>query len=58
MHLKLTLALGVIALHHWIGIVARRLASGRREAAFPIKAVVLLLIFAGSAALLGVVKPF
>ncbi len=58
MHAKLTLAVGVIALHHWIGSVARRTAAGRREAALPISAVVLLLVFAASAAVLGVVKPF
>ncbi len=58
MHAKLTLAVGVIALHHWIGAVARRTATGRREAALPIYAVVLLLVFAAGAAVLGVVKPF
>jgi putative membrane protein len=58
MHAKLTLAVGVIALHHWIGIAARRTATGRREAALPIIGVVLLLVFAALAAVLGVVKPF
>ncbi len=58
MHAKLTLAVGVIALHHWIGIAARRTATGRRVAPVPVVAVVLLLVFAGGAAVLGVVKPF
>lgn len=58
MHVKLTLAAGVIALHHWIGAAARRMASGRRVTPFPVSVVVLLLVFAAAASLLGVVKPF
>ena len=58
MHVKLTLAIGVIVLHHWIGAAARRIASGRRDAPIPVTPVALVLIFAGAATLLGVVKPF
>ncbi len=58
MHVKLTLAAGVIALHHWIGAAARRMASGRRVTPIPVFAVVLLLVLAAAASLLGVVKPF
>ena len=58
MHAKLTLAVGVIALHHWIGAAARRIVYGRRSTPIPILTVVLLLVFAGGAAVLGVAKPF
>ena len=58
MHAKLTLAAGVIVLHHWIGAATRRMADGRREAPIPVYVVGLLLLFAASASLLGVVKPF
>jgi len=58
MHLKLTLAVGVIALHHWVGVVARRRASGLGQTALPVLGLLLLLVFAGAASWLGVVKPF
>jgi protoporphyrinogen IX oxidase len=58
MHAKLTLAFGVIAVHHWIGSTARRMASGRKSTGGSIWAFVLLLVFAGGATILGVVRPF
>lgn len=58
MHAKLTLAAGVIAIHHWIGAVARRRARGLGQETFPVVFLVILLVLAGGATLLGVVKPF
>jgi uncharacterized membrane protein len=58
MHVKLTLALGVILIHHWIGISARKMVSGRIESSLPVAIVVALFVSACGAAWLGVVKPF
>lgn len=58
MHLKLTLAFGVILIHHWVGISARKTVSGRVESSLPVWVVVALLVLACGAAWLGVVKPF
>ncbi len=58
MHVKLTLALGVIGLHHWIGAVSRRIASGSRKVPSSPLPVALLVLAAGAAAVLGVLKPF
>ena len=58
MHVKLTLAAGVIALHHWIGASSRRIASGDRKTPMSSLPLVLLVLAAGGAAILGVLKPF
>ena len=58
MHAKLTLAAGVIGLHHWIGGAARRIADGSRQVPISPLPPVLLLAAACGAALLGVLKPF
>ena len=57
MHVKLTLALVVIALHHMIGGRAKRAAGGQVRAASGAGLLGLLLfLFAGGAAVLGVAK--
>jgi len=57
MHAKLPLALGVVALHHWLGRRTRRMASG--EATPPGQLpMVLLLVAAMGAAALALLKPF
>ena len=58
MHVKLTLAAGVIALHHWIGASSRRIASGNRKTPMSSLPLVLLIVAAGGAAILAVLKPF
>jgi len=58
MHVKLTLAAGVIALHHWIGASSRRIASGDRKTPMSSLPLVLLVLAAGGAVILGVLKPF
>lgn len=58
MHVKLTLAVGVIGLHHWIGATSRRIASGTRTVPMSPLPVTLLVLAAGAAAVLGVLKPF
>jgi putative membrane protein len=57
MHAKLPLALGVVALHHWLGRRTRRMASG--DAAPPSRLpAVLLMVGAMGAAVLALLKPF
>ena len=58
MHAKLTLAAAVIVIHHWIGIRARKMASGLSESGPPKFALPLLIACAAFAAWLAVVKPF
>jgi putative membrane protein len=57
MHAKLPLALGVVALHHWLGRRTRRMASGD---ATPPSRLPALLLMAGAmgAAVLALMKPF
>lgn len=57
MHAKLPLALGVIVLHHWLGLKAKRMArnSGSPPGALP---AVLLVVGAMGAAVLALLKPF
>jgi putative membrane protein len=57
MHAKLPLALGVVALHHWLGRRTRRMATG--EATPPTRLPALLLtVGATGAAVLALMKPF
>ncbi|MGC4067104.1 MAG: hypothetical protein QM784_21185 [Polyangiaceae bacterium] len=57
MHAKLPLALGVVALHHWLGRRTRRMATG--EATPPTRLpAVLLTVGAVGAAMLALMKPF
>jgi len=58
MHVKLTLAAGVIGLHHWFGALARRMATGDRQVPMNPIPLALLLSAACGAAFLGVLKPF
>jgi putative membrane protein len=59
MHGKLLFAVGVIALHHALGGAAKRMASGKVEAAgHSGKLVVALLVCAVVTAFFAVVKPF
>jgi putative membrane protein len=57
MHAKLPLALGVIVLHHWFGLKAKRMArnSGSPPSALP---ATLLVVGAMGAAALALLKPF
>lgn len=57
MHAKLTLAAAVIALHHWLGIHARRMSQGQmhRDAHWSITAI--LITCAAAAVWFVVVKP-
>jgi uncharacterized membrane protein len=59
MHPKLTLAVGVIALHHIIGARTKRMAMGKVSGAGPLKVLTLVLLgCAAGAAFFVVVKPF
>ncbi len=59
MHAKLTLALGVIALHHILGARAKRMASGQAADAGPARALgVVILGLAAAIVFLVEVKPF
>jgi putative membrane protein len=59
MHAKLFFAVGVIAIHHVLGGSAKRLASGKIEAAsHSYKLVAALLAFAVVTVFFAVVKPF
>jgi len=58
MHAKLTLAAGIIALHHWIGAQARQRAAGTKKAPTSPVPLALLVLAAAGAAVLGVLKPF
>lgn len=58
MHVKLPVALGVIALHHVIGARAKRMADGSRPSAGPATVLTaVLVVLAVVAAYLGVTKP-
>lgn len=59
MHLKLTLALGVIALHHILGARARRAAKGEASAVNGAgRLVALLALLAVATAWVALTKPF
>lgn len=57
MHAKLPLALGVVAVHHWVGRRTRKMASGAAAPPGKLPAILLLAGAMGAAAL-ALLKPF
>jgi len=57
MHAKLTLAVAIIAIHHWVGIRARKMARGSFRQGLHWSVTVTLITCAAAAVWLVVVKP-